>query len=100
MEHCMANTPRLGTTNRELITLARFFGMARDKELSWWGIASDDEQFVAVQSRDLATGRTQELKSLSRDPLPRDHLRVPRTFTETKPGAAAAAGTAPADAAP
>lgn len=85
MEHCMANTPRLGTTNRELITLARFFAMAREKDLGWWGIGSDDEQFVAVQSRDLKTGRTQELKSLSRAPLPPDRLRVPRTFTEVTP---------------
>jgi hypothetical protein len=87
MEHCMANTPRLGTTNRDVITLARFFAMAREMDLGWWGIGSNDEQFVAVQSRDLKTGRIQELKSLSRAPLPPDHMRVPRTFTEVVPNA-------------
>jgi hypothetical protein len=80
IEHCMANSARLSVTDRELITLARVFGMARNMEFGWLGVGTKDEEFVSVQSRDLRDNRVLELKSASTQPLAEGYLRIPKTY--------------------
>jgi hypothetical protein len=84
-EHCMANTGHLGLTEREVITVARLFAAAREMGFDWLGVSTKDERFVSVQTRDLASNRTLQLKSVSTKPLPKGHLRVPKSFKEVKP---------------
>ena len=83
-EHCMSNAPRLGVTEREVITLARLFTTARSHNFGWLGIGSRDEEFVSVRSRDLNSGRTLTLKSVSTEPLPAGHLRIPGDYRQTE----------------
>jgi len=80
VEHCMANTPRLHVTNRELITLARLFEAGRKMNLGLLGIGTKDESFVSVQSRDLRDDRTLRLTSISHEALPSGHLRIPKSY--------------------
>lgn len=82
MTHCMAPKARLGITERETRTLARVFAMARKRDYGWLGTATNDEEFVSVASQDLQSKKTLRLKSVSTDPLPVGHLRVPREFKE------------------
>jgi len=91
VEHCMANTPRLHVTNRELITLARLFEAGRNMDLGLLGIGTKDERFVSVQSRDLRDRRTLQLKSISHQALPSGHLRIPNTYKKVVLDAAAGA---------
>lgn len=91
VEHCMANTPRLRVTNRELITLARLFEAGRKMDLGLLGIGTKDERFVSIQSRDLRDGRTLRLTSISRQALPTGHLRIPKAYKEVVPDAAGGA---------
>ena len=85
IEHCMANSARLKVTDRELITLSRLFGMARNMELGWLGTGTKDEAFVSVQSRDLRDGRTLGLTSVSTQPLAQGYLRIPKTYKPVEP---------------
>lgn len=80
IEHCMANSARLRITDRELITLSRLFGMARNMEYGWLGVGTKDEEFVSVQSRDLRDDGTLELTSVSTQPLEAGYLRIPKTY--------------------
>jgi hypothetical protein len=82
VEHCMANAARLKVTEREVITLARTFAMARARQLGWLGTGSRDEEFVSIRSRDLRDNRTLELESVSITPLPAGHLRIPREYKQ------------------
>ena len=82
VEHCMANAARLKVTEREAITLARTFAMAREQQLGWLGTGSKDEEFVSIRSRDLRDNRTLELKSVSIAPLPAGYLRIPREYKQ------------------
>ena len=85
IEHCMANSARLKVTDRELITLARSFGMARNMEFGWLGVGTQDEEFVSVQSRDLRDERLLELTSVSTKPLAEGYLRIPKTYSLVEP---------------
>ena len=78
----MANAARLKVTEREAITLARTFAMAREQQLGWLGTGSKDEEFVSIRSRDLRDNRTLELKSVSIAPLPAGYLRIPREYKQ------------------
>ena len=80
MEHCMANSAALGVTKREVITLSRMFSMSRKLDFDWLGTGTRDEEFVAVQSRDLGDNRVLQLTSVSTKPLPAGHLKIPRSF--------------------
>ena len=60
IEHCMANSARLGITEREVISMARTFEMARNRDLDW-------------------------LTAVSNKPLEQGYLRIPREYTEIKP---------------
>lgn len=82
VEHCMANKAALGITERESRTLARLFVMARKRGYDWLGASTKDEDFVSVRSQDLKRGKRLTLQSLSTEPLPVGHLRVPKEFTE------------------
>jgi hypothetical protein len=86
IEHCMANSARLKVTDRELITLARSFGMARNMEFGWLGVGTRDEEFVSVQSRDLRDERLLELTSVSTQPLAEGYLRIPKTHRLVESG--------------
>ena len=96
MEHCMANSARLGISDRELITLARLFAMSRNMDFDWLGVGTADEEFVAVQSRDLRDNRLLQLTSVSTQPLPAGYLRIPRTMKLKESEAQSDAGPAPA----
>jgi len=84
IEHCMANSARLGVTNRELITMARTFEMARSKNFGWLGTGTEDEEFISVQSKDLRDNRVLTLTTVSTKPLPQGYLRIPREYKEVK----------------
>jgi hypothetical protein len=83
MEHCMANTARLGIRECEIRTLARLLVMARERGFGWLGTATEDEDFVSIQSRDPLSGATLELKALSLDFLPQDYLQIPKGLQES-----------------
>jgi len=93
MEHCMANSAALGVTTREVITLSRLFRMARKMSFDWLGVGSKDEEFVAVQSRDLRDNRLLQLTSVSTKPLPAGYLRIPRTYKQIESDAQSDSGT-------
>ena len=80
----MATKARLGITERESRTLARWFTMARREGFDWLGAATEVENFVSVQSRDLRRNKTLELKSVSKAPLPAGYLRIPKSFKEAE----------------
>ena len=82
IEHCMANSARLGVTDRDLINLARVFAMSREQGFDWLGAGSKDETFAAVQSRDLRDNRMLQLTTVSRRPPPAGYLRIPRDYRE------------------
>ncbi|MEJ2309658.1 MAG: hypothetical protein P8Z78_10130 [Gammaproteobacteria bacterium] len=84
IEHCMANSARLGITDRELITLSRLFKMAREKDYDWMAIGTRDEEFVSIRSRDLGNNRVMELTSVDTTPLPAGYLRVPKHYKEVE----------------
>jgi len=84
IEHCMANSARLGVTDRELITMARTFEMARSKDFGWLGTGTEDEEFISVQSKDLRDNRVLTLTDVSTKPLPEGYLRIPRDYKQTK----------------
>jgi len=84
IEHCMANSARLAIADRELITMARTFEMARNREFGWLGIGTEDEEFVSVQSKDLRNNTVLQLTAVSTSPLAEGYLRIPRSFTEIK----------------
>jgi hypothetical protein len=86
IEHCMANSARLGITNREVITMARAFEMARDRKLGWLGTGTQDEEFISVQSKDLRDNRVLSLTTVSTEPLPEGYLRIPRDYQEIESG--------------
>lgn len=85
VEHCMANKAALGITEREIRTLARLFVLARERGWDWLGAASKDEEFVSIRSRRIGADGGLTLKSVSTNPLPAGHLRVPREYKEVKP---------------
>lgn len=85
LEHCMANKARLGITEREIRTLARTFVMARERELGWLGAATEDEEFVSIQTLDPVTGARLVLQKVSTAPLPEGHLRIPRDYIQRNP---------------
>jgi hypothetical protein len=82
----MANSARLGITNREVITMARAFEMARDRKLGWLGTGTQDEEFISVQSKDLRDNRVLSLTTVSTEPLPEGYLRIPRDYQEIESG--------------
>ena len=85
--------PRLGVTDREVITLSRLFAMARKMGFDWLGVGTKDEEFVAVQSRDLRDNRLLQLTSVSTKPLPAGYLRIPRTYKQIESDAQSDSGT-------
>ena len=89
----MANSARLSVTDRELITLSRLFAMSRNMDFDWLGIGTRDEEFVAVQSRDLRDNRVLQLTSVSTKPLPAGYLRIPRTYKQIESDAQSDSGT-------
>jgi hypothetical protein len=95
MEHCMANSAGLGLTKREIITLSRLFGMARDRTFGWLGVGTQDEQFVSVYSRELRNDRLLQLTSVSTQLLPTGHLRIPKTFKRVTSHAQGESASAP-----
>lgn len=84
IEHCMANSARLGLTKREIITIARTFQMARNRDLGWLGVGTEDEEFVSVYSRDQRDNRVLQLTEVSTAPLPVDYHRIPRGYQQVK----------------
>lgn len=80
--HCMAAKARLGITERETRTLSRVFALARKRNWGWLGTATTDEQFVSVATQDPESKKTLMLKTVSTDPLPVGHLRIPKNFKE------------------
>lgn len=84
IEHCMANSSRLGLTKREIITMARTFEMARNRDYGWLGVGTQDEEFVSVYSRDQRDNRVLQLTEVSTAPLPIDYLRIPREYQQVK----------------
>ena len=94
IEHCMANSARLSVTDRELITLSRLFAMSRNMGFDWLGIGTRDEEFVAVQSRDLRDNRVLQLTSVSTKPLPAGYLRIPSTYKQIESDAQSDSGSA------
>jgi hypothetical protein len=85
VEHCMANKAALGITERETRTLARLFVLARQRGWDWLGAATRDEEFVSIRSRRVGGDGSLMLKSVSTEPLPAGHLRIPRSYKEVKP---------------
>lgn len=96
MEHCMADSSRLGITEREVITMARTFKMARDRDFGWLGTGTEDEEFISVQSKDLRDNKTLTLTAVSTAPLPADYFRIPREYKEVKTEKSAASTKATA----
>ena len=86
VEHCMANSAKLGLTTREVITMARTFEMARNRDLGWLGVGTEDEEFISVQSKDLSNNRVLSLTAVSTKPLPEGYLRIPREYQEIESG--------------
>ena len=86
IEHCMANSARLGITSREVITMARAFEMARNRELGWLATGTQDEEFISIQSKDLRDNRVLTLTAVSTEPLPEGYLRIPREYQEVESG--------------
>jgi hypothetical protein len=84
IEHCMANSARLGLTKREIITMARTFEMARNRDLGWLGVGTEDEEFVSVYSRDQRDNRVLQLTEVSNAPLPVDYHSIPREYQQVK----------------
>jgi hypothetical protein len=84
VEHCMANSARLGITEREVITMVRTFEMGQNRDYGWLGIGTEDEEFISIYSRDLRDNRVLQLTEVSNKPLPADHLRVPREYKQAK----------------
>jgi hypothetical protein len=82
IEHCMANKAGLGITERESRTLARLLVMAREQGYGWLGAATEDEDFVSVRCKIPDQPKSLELVSVSTQPLPRGHLRVPPEYKE------------------
>jgi len=82
IEHCMANSARLGITNREVITISRLFEMSRNRDYGWLGVGTKDEEFVSIQSRDLRHNSALQLTALSAKPLPEGSLRIPPSYKE------------------
>lgn len=85
LQHCMANKARLGITEREIRTLSRTFVMARERAFGWLGAATEDEEFVSIQTRDPETGTQLVLKHVSTEPLPQGHLKIPREYKHQNP---------------
>jgi len=84
VEHCMANKAALGITERETRTLARLFALARQRGWDWLSAATKDEEFVSIRSRRIGGDGNLMLKSMSTEPLPAGHLRIPRSYKEVK----------------
>lgn len=84
IEHCMVNSARLSITKRGIITLARTFEMARNRDYGWLGAGTEDEEFVSVYSRDQRDNRTLQLTAVSNRPLNADYLRIPREYKQVK----------------
>jgi hypothetical protein len=82
IEHCMANSARLGVTDREVITMARTFEMARNRDLGWLGTGSGDEAFVSIYSKDLRDNRVLQITAVSNKPLEAGYLRIPREYKQ------------------
>jgi hypothetical protein len=93
IEHCMANSAKLGLTSREVITMARMFEMAPNRDLGWLGVGTEDEEFISIQSKDLSDNRVLSLTAVSTKPLPEGYLRIPREYKEI--GGAAEAESLP-----
>ena len=85
VEHCMANSARLGITDRELKTMSRLFNMARQRDFGWLAIGTPDEEFISVQSRDLRNDRLFQLTGVDNGALPGDYLRIPRHYKQLQP---------------
>ncbi|MGB5678989.1 MAG: hypothetical protein WBN36_14495, partial [Gammaproteobacteria bacterium] len=64
IEHCMANSARLGVTKREVITMARTFEIARNYDFGWLGASTIDEEFFSIYSRDLQNKRVMQLTAV------------------------------------
>jgi hypothetical protein len=84
IEHCMANSARLGVTKREIINMARTFEMARNRDYGWLGVGTEDEEFVSVYSLDQRDNRVSQLTEVSTTPLVAGYLRIPRDYKQTK----------------
>jgi len=84
IEHCMANSARLGLTKREIITMARTFEMARNRDYGWLGVGTEDEEFISVYSRDQRDNRVLQLTEVSNAPLPVDYHSIPREYQQVK----------------
>ena len=96
IEHCMVNSANLDVTTREIISMARLFSMARDRDLGWMAVGTEDEEFISIQSRDLRTKRVFELTSISNKPLAQGYLRIPREYKQVKAEKPAASTKTPA----
>ena len=84
IEHCMVNSANLNVTTREIISMARTFSMARDRDFGWLAAGTEDEEFISIQSRDLRTKRVFGLTSVSNKPLAQGYLRIPREYKQVK----------------
>ena len=96
IEHCMVNSANLDLTTREIISMARLFSMARDRDLGWLAVGTEDEEFISIQSRDLRSKRILELTSVSNKPLAQGYLRIPREYKQVKAEKPAVSTKAPA----
>ena len=96
IEHCMVNSANLDLTTREIISMARLFSMARDRDLGWLAVGTQDEEFISIQSRDLRTKRVFKLTSVSNKPLAQGYLRIPREYKQVKAEKPAASTKDPA----
>jgi hypothetical protein len=96
VEHCMVNSANLDVTTREVISMARTFSMARDRDFGWLAASTEDEEFISIQSRDLRTRRVFELTSVSNKPLAQGYLRIPREYKQVKAEKSAASTKDPA----
>lgn len=96
IEHCMANSARLNITDREIITMTRTFSMARDHQFGWLAVGTEDEEFISIQSRNLRSGKTFQLTSVSNKPLAQGYLKIPREYKQVKAEKPAVSTKAPA----
>jgi hypothetical protein len=82
IEHCMANSARLGITKREVITLSRTFNMGRDEQFDWLATGTKDEEFISIESKDLRSNRMLRLVALSTKPRPAGYYQIAREYRQ------------------
>ena len=76
--------------------MTRTFSMARDHQFGWLAVGTEDEEFISIQSRNLRSGKTFQLTSVSNKPLAQGYLKIPREYKQVKAEKPAVSTKAPA----